>query len=300
MNSDRFRLVVTGSRGDVGRFVVPYARSQPGVDVLGVDMTGHGDLDGYISADMTDLGQVYDVLHGADAVINLAAISDPYAFPAAKTFTTNSAITWNVFEAAARLGIKRVVNASSIQVNHPAFPHAPIHYQYLPFDEDHPTDPHDEYGMAKKVGEAIADSFAHHWGMTVVSLRITWSVDPELMGRFPLHVPEQLPPAQPGGHRWLPTSFYVDARDCARACFLAATVALPAAVHIPLIVTAPDSCSDMPAEEIARRFFPQARTRPGFKGFVSIASGARAEQVLGFRPQYNWRDVQSEKEGAHA
>ena len=297
MNDRKLRIVVTGSRGDVGRFVVPYARQQPGVEVLAVDMTGRGDLDSYISADMSDQGQVYEVLHGADAVINLAAISDPYVFTAARTFTTNTAITWNVFEAAARLGIQRVVNASSIQIHHPAFPHEPIKYQYLPFDEDHPVDPHDEYGMAKVVGEMLGTSFAHHWGMTVVSLRITWCLDPQLMGRLPLHVPEQLPAPRPGG-RWLPSPFYIDSRDCARACFLAATVDLPAATHIPLILSAPDSCLDMPTPEVARRFFPDAEIRPSLAGFASIADGQRAERVLGFKYEFGWKETVKEMDNA--
>jgi UDP-glucose 4-epimerase len=283
------RIVVTGAKGDVGTYVVDYARMQ-GADVLAVDKMGHGDWDGYISADLTDLGQVYDVLHGADAVINLAAISDPYVFPAAQTFITNTSIAYNVFEAAARLGIRRVVSASSIQVQHPAFPRAPIYYHYLPFDEDHPLDAHDEYGMSKVVGEACASSFAHHWGLTVVSMRITWSVSTETASQlFPFHVPDVLPEPGPG-QRWLPTPFYIDARDCARACYLAATVSLPPATHIPLILTARDSCVDMPSAEIARRFFPQAEVRPGLEGFASIASGKRAEEVLGFVPEYSWRE----------
>jgi nucleoside-diphosphate-sugar epimerase len=288
MDSTNRRIVVTGAKGDVGEFVVDYARRQ-GADVLAVDVVGHGDWDGYISADLTDLGQVYDVLHGADAVINLAAISDPYVFTAARTFITNTRIAYNVFEAAARLGIRRVVSASSIQVQHPAFPRAPIHYQYLPFDEDHPLDAHDEYGMSKVVGEACASSFAHHWGLTVVSLRITWSVPVDWMQRFPFHVPDVLPTPGPG-KRWLPTPFYIDARDCARACYLSATVDLPPATHIPLILTARDSCLDMPSAEVARRFFPQAEIRPGLEGFMSIASGKRAEEVLGFVPEYSWRE----------
>jgi nucleoside-diphosphate-sugar epimerase len=283
------RIVVTGSKGDVGPYVVDYARAQ-GADVLSVDRVGRGDWEGYISADLTDLGQVYDVLHGADAVINLAAISDPYVYPAAKTFTTNAAITFNVFEAAAKLGIRRVVNASSIQVHHPAFPRAPIQYRYLPFDEDHPMDAHDEYGLSKVVGEACADSFAHHWGLTVVSLRITWSVRPEQMAQFPIALPDELPEPGPT-KRWLPTPFYIDARDCARACYLAATVELPAATHIPLILSARDSTYDVPSAEVARRFFPAAEIRLGLEGFGSIASSARAEQVLGFVPEFSWRSA---------
>ena len=275
----------------MGQYVVEYARQQ-GADVLAVDNDGHGEWFDYMSADLTDPGQMYDVLAGADAVVNLAAISDPHVYPAARTFMTNVGITYNCFEACARLGVRRVVSASSIQVHHPAFPHAPIQYRYLPFDEDHPTDAHDEYGMSKLAGEALADSFARHWGLTVVSLRITWSVEAQVMSRFPIHVPDQLPPPDPQGkRRWLPTPFYVDARDCARACYLAATVDLPAATHIPLILTARDSCVDMPSAEMARRFFPQAEIRPGLEGFNSIASGARAEQVLGFVPQYSWRNT---------
>jgi nucleoside-diphosphate-sugar epimerase len=287
MSERKLRIVVTGSKGDVGPFVVDYAERQ-GADVLSVDVVGRGDWNGYISADLTDLGQVYDVLYGADAVINLAAISDPYVFPAAKTFTTNVAIAWNVFEAAAKLGIRRVVNASSIQIQHPAFPRVPIRHRYLPFDEDSPPDAHDEYGMSKVVGEAIANHFAHHWGMTAVSLRITWSMRPELMERFPMPLPEKLPEPQ-AGKPWLPVPFYIDARDCARACCLAATADLPAATHIPLILTARDSTYDVPSAEVARRFFPDAEIKPELQGFASIASGARAEQVLGFVPEFSWR-----------
>lgn len=292
MTSQKRRIVVTGCKGDVGEYAYDYARSQ-GDDVLGVDIVGRGNTGNYLSADMTDLGQAYDVLHGADAVIHLAAISDPYAFTAARTFNANVTSAYNVLEAAARLGIKRVVMASSIQVHHPAFPRHPIEYLYLPFDEDHPQDAHDEYGMSKRVGEAIAESFAQHWRMTVVSLRITWSVRPEWMQEFPHHVPDTLPtPA--AGQRWLPTPFYVDARDCARACYLAATAVLPLGAHIPLIINAPDSILDMPTAEVARRFFPHAVLRPGMAEYGSIASCARAEQVLGFRAQYRWRDVVKE------
>jgi hypothetical protein len=110
------------------------------------------------------------------------------------------------------------------------------------------------------------------------------------MTQFPLHVPDDLPAPHPQGkRRGLPTPFYIDARDCARACWLAATVDLPAATHIPLILTARDSCLDTPSPEVARRFFPQAEIRPGLAEYGSIASGKRAEQVLGFAPAFSWR-----------
>jgi dTDP-4-dehydrorhamnose reductase len=89
------KIVITGCKGRIGGTVLEYVRSQ-GVDVLGVDAVGIGNFVDYIHADMTDLAQVYDVLHGADAVIHLAAIRDPRLFTAQKTFMTNVGSTYNV------------------------------------------------------------------------------------------------------------------------------------------------------------------------------------------------------------
>lgn len=103
------KIVVTGSKGNIGSAVVDYARGQ-GAHVLGVDNVGRGDgLGNYIAADLIDLGSCYDVVRGADAVINLSAIPDSKMFPNAQTFMTNVAITCNVFLAAAHLGVPRVV-----------------------------------------------------------------------------------------------------------------------------------------------------------------------------------------------
>ncbi len=168
------RLVVTGSKGLLGGYVFDYAARQ-GADVLGVDIVGRGlDYDRYLAADLTDLGQAYDVLHGADAVIHLAAINDQKVFTGVRTFMANVGSTYNVLYAASRLGVRRVVLASSIQVNHTSRPRTPIRYRYLPVDEDHPVDPQDEYGLSKVVGETAADMFARCYGLTAVSLRFVW------------------------------------------------------------------------------------------------------------------------------
>jgi len=84
------RLVVTGSRGLIGRHVVDYAKTQAGVEVIGVDQVYPGDWRAnYRFADMTDLGQVYSALAGADAVIHLAAIRDHGLVPEPKLFLDN-------------------------------------------------------------------------------------------------------------------------------------------------------------------------------------------------------------------
>jgi len=281
MTERKRRIVVTGSKGLVGSHTFDYAKAQ-GADVLGVDIVGRGNLTDYISADLTDLGQVFDVLHGADAVIHLAAINAQRVYPAARTYMTNLASTFNVFQACYQLGIKRVVAASSIQVNHTVTPRTPIRYQYFPFDEAHPVDPQDDYSLSKYSGELAADTFAHHYGLTIVSLRFTG-----------VYMPESLYKLAPGEEPDITSVHYsyIDPRDTARACYLAATVPLPENTHTVALIAARDHALDMPSLEYARRYYPDTEIRPGFGGYQSFLDTTRAEKLFGFVPQYSCRAI---------
>ena len=102
------RIVVTGARGLLGGPTARYCHDM-GADVLATDVSGRpgpNDTTRFLSAELTDLGQVYDVLDGAEAVIHLAAIASQRVFPSAKTFFNNVGATWNILEASARLGIQ--------------------------------------------------------------------------------------------------------------------------------------------------------------------------------------------------
>jgi len=274
------KIVITGSKGNIGSAVVDYARSQ-GARVLGVDNVGRGDVtSSYIAADLTDLGSCYDVVRGADAVINLAAIPDSRMFPNAQTFMTNIAITYNVFLAAAHLGVGRVVWASSIQVNHTVPPHRPVRYRYFPLDEDHPVDPQSDYALSKYVGEVIADAFARDFGLTTVSLRFT---DVVTLQRWPtLPAPVDLGTQYPLPH-------YVHIHDCARACYLASTAPLPPGSHTVAFIAARDTHIDMPSCELAQRYYPDAELRADVQGHDALISGKRAEEAFGFVPQFSCR-----------
>ncbi|MCS7059693.1 MAG: NAD(P)-dependent oxidoreductase [Anaerolineae bacterium] len=277
------RFVITGSRGLLGRYVTDYIRRQSH-DLLEVDIVGRGDPDrNYRVADLTDLGQTYDVVCGAEAVIHLAAIPDQRMAPAVKTFIDNLSMTYNVLFAAAQLGVKRVVIASSIQVLQTSFNERPIRYLYLPADEEHPIDPQNEYALSKAAGELAADLFARCRGLTVVSLRFPWIVPPDEPTRS-----ARLKIDWNDTHSSLVVQ-YVDARDAARACFLAATTALPPNSHHVLYIAAPDTCVDTPSSEIARRLYPEAEVRPELRGFASFVSSRRAAQVLGFVAEFGWQ-----------
>ncbi|MBM2812014.1 MAG: NAD-dependent epimerase/dehydratase, partial [Chloroflexi bacterium] len=129
----------------------------------------------------TDYGDVVTGLQGADAVIHLAAYPIPYKeVPNHVLFSNNVVSTYNVFEAAAFLGIKRVVTASSSAISGWTYGNQPLLPQYLPIDEDHPLNPHDPYGLGKLCDESIARSFSLRCGMETVNLRLGWVLFPQM------------------------------------------------------------------------------------------------------------------------
>lgn len=268
------KIVVTGAKGTIGQAVARYAAAQ-GVQVLAVDNVGRGDGEGgYLAADLTDLGQCCEVLHGADAVINLAAVSAALLYPGAQTLMTNVGIAYNVCMAAALVGVPRVVWASSVQVFHSYPTVRRAQYRYFPVDEEHPNDPQNEYALSKVLGEQIAEYFARQHRLTAVSLRLPEVVPPEMWADLPR-------PIEPWEHSPLP--HYVHLEDCARACFLAATVSLPPATHHVVLITAEDTSADIPTRELIQRYYPEAEVRAALPDFASLLSGKRAEVLLGFR-----------------
>jgi nucleoside-diphosphate-sugar epimerase len=275
------RIVITGARGRLGRYAAEFARGQ-GAEVLGVDLPSaqHGAAVPALNADLTDLGQTYDALYGADAVIHLAAIPAQRIYPSAHTFLTNVGTTWNVFEAAARLGVPRVVAASSIQVIATARPRSPLRYRYLPLDEAHPADPQDDYGLSKLAGEQCATMFAAHWGLSAVSFRFPWITMPEQLAELPRRETPQM-------QRSLYA--YLDVRDAARACYLAATAQLPPRSHNVLYAAARETTLDMLTRDYVRLAFPEAELRAELEGYATLLDCARAKELIGFEPEYSFR-----------
>jgi nucleoside-diphosphate-sugar epimerase len=95
--------------------------------------------------DIQDFGQVMGAVAAADAIVHLAGIPTHGVVANELTFAINTGGTFNVHEAAWRLGVSRVVTMSSEAV----LGWAPgawtnlILPEYLPLDEEHPTRPQD-------------------------------------------------------------------------------------------------------------------------------------------------------------
>src|SRR5437016_10546388 len=89
------KIVVTGGSGKAGRAVIKDLLAH-GYDVLNVDLLPPRErLSPYLNTDLTDTGQVFEVLHGADAVIHLGAIPASGIKPEEATFRNNTLSTYN-------------------------------------------------------------------------------------------------------------------------------------------------------------------------------------------------------------
>lgn len=278
------RIVVTGANGRLGRIVVTHLLQQ-GFAVVGVDQQGTRFSDApMITVDLCDLGQVFGALARADAVVHLGAIPAPTGRPPELVYRNNIMGQFNVFEAAAQLGIERVVSASSVSALGFPYQHRWSEPLYLPIDEQHPLIPQDAYGLSKANGEDIAAAYCRRTGGSAASLRISTVVNDEAaISRILAHVRRD-----PGASAHMLWS-YVDVRDVAQACQLALTA--PFKGHHPFYITSNDTTSELPTDELLERWFPTVSRRPGNRPpRWSLLDGARAAEMLGYNPQYQWTE----------
>ena len=154
---------------------------------------------GVLRADLTDYGQAVEVLHGADAVVHLANIPAPGIATPAVTFNANMAMNFNVFQAAAGLGLTRVVWASSETTLGLPFDVPP---RYAPVDEDHYPVPALTYALSKVATETIAGQFAQWAEIPFVALRFSNIMSPADYEEFPSFWPTPAAQVEPVGlHR---------------------------------------------------------------------------------------------------
>ena len=274
------KILVTGGQGKVGRFVVQeLVNSAHEVTVFDRVPGPERGAVRYLVGDIQDLGEVMEAMHGADAVIHLAAIHNPNIATATVTYQTNVVGTFNVHHAAFRLGIKRVVSASSNAVVGWSYSDNFVP-DYLPVDEDHPLRPEDPYGLSKEIGETIARSYALK-GLETVSLRPSGVVTPEELEAI----------KKTGGRK--PSGFqaysYIDARDLAVAFRLAVVRPLPGATV--MFVVAEDSTIAEPLCELYPRIKPSIGNKAiKLTGCRAAYANARAKKLLGWKPVYSWRN----------
>ena len=276
------RVLVSGSEGRIGQATVRELEAQ-GYQVTPADIRRAQPWMTQI-VDFEDMGQVVGVLQGHDAVVHLAAIPSPSMHTNEVVFRNNAVSTFNVLEAAAILGINKVVLASSISALGYAFRHLSFNPHYLPIDEAHPMLSQDSYGLSKMVGELLAEGFARRApAMSLVSLRFTLVVDAEQR--------EWIGPARQGqpdsaathGAFWT----FVDVRDAASACRLALEYDQPG--HEAFLINAPHIYRPEDVRDLFARHFPgDYPIAEHIRGQVSPVDCSKAARLLGWRARYDW------------
>lgn len=278
------RIAVTGGSGKLGRSVVARLRLE-GHTVTSLDQSGIRGP-GFARIDLTEYGQVIDALFGIDdltdgfdAVVHLGAIPAPGIVPDVATFHNNMLSTFNVFQAARRAGIRRLVYASSETVLGLPFDVDP---PYLPVDEEYPARPESTYSLVKHLEEQMAVQLTR-WDpmLSITALRFSNVMDPDDYAAFPAF------DADARLRKWNLWG-YIDGRDGAQAVLRALENAKPG--FEAFIIAAADTVMNRPSAELAAEVFPGVGLTKQVGEHETLLSIDKARRMLGFAPEHSWRD----------
>lgn len=158
-------VLITGAAGGIGtrmrallKGVYPHLRISdlaPPKD-LGAD-------ENFVPADLADMAQVEKAVAGIEGIVHLGGFSVEGSWET--IHRANIVGCYNLFEAAYRAGVKRVVFASS---NHAVG----FYPRRRKIGVDEPVRPDSRYGISKAFGEAVGAFYAYKHGLRVTCLRI--------------------------------------------------------------------------------------------------------------------------------
>jgi nucleoside-diphosphate-sugar epimerase len=280
------RVAVTGSSGKLGRAVVTHL-AEHGWDVVALDRTPSPNRDVTSSVvELTDFGQAVEALSGiddrhsgVDALVHLAAIPAPGLRPNAATFANNITASFNVYSAALRAGVRKIVWASSETVLGLPFDEPP---PYVPVDEEYPPRPNSTYSLVKTLEEELARQLCRwHPDLSMLGLRFSNVMYPEDYAGFPAF------DADPQLRKWNLWG-YIDARDGAQAVRRA--LEHDAVGADVFIVANADTVMSRPNSELLAEVFPDVPLARPVGPHETLLSIDKARRVLGYEPQHSWRD----------
>ncbi|MEK1890484.1 MAG: NAD(P)-dependent oxidoreductase [Phyllobacterium sp.] len=290
------RIVFTGGAGKAGRHVVPYL-VEHGYEVLNVDLVAlnHQGVN-TLFADITDSGEMFNALSShfgfegfetgkgpgpIDAVVHFAAVPRVLIKPDNETFRVNTIGTYNVIEAAVKLGIRKIIIASSETTYGVCFAEGDKDFHQFPLEEDYDIDPMDSYGLSKLVNERTARAFAMRTGADIYALRIGNVIEPHEYDRFPDFLANPLSRKR---NAWS----YIDARDLGQIVDLAIQ---KDGLGFQVFNAVNDTItSTLPTQEFLAKYCPNVPIIRELGEFEAPLSNRKTREVLGFREEHNWRN----------
>jgi nucleoside-diphosphate-sugar epimerase len=292
----RKRILFTGGSGKAGKHVIPYLMEQGhrvmNVDLVRLDCPGVDNL----IADITDSGQMFNAMSSYagldeleagngvpkfDAVVHFAAVPRILITPDNETFRVNTIGTYNVIEAAVKLGIRKIIIASSETTYGICFSDGKTDPHVLPLEEDYDIDPMDSYGLSKAVNEKTARAFQRRSGFDIYALRIGNVIEPhEYAELFPHYFehPEV---------RRRNAFCYIDARDLGQIVDLCVK---KDGLGFQIFNAGNDhNGANIPTKELAEVFFPGVPITRQLDEHEALFSNRKIREVLGFKEEHNWR-----------
>ena len=290
------RVLFTGGSGKAGKYVVEHL-VQRGHKVLNIDKTilVHDTVQTRL-ADITDAGQMFDVMSSYanydeldetagpktfDAVVHFAAVPRFMMASDHECYRVNTLGTYNVIDAAVKLGVKKIIFASSETTYGICFANGDRKPDYLPIDEHHSVVPEDAYAMSKVVNEVTARSFQKKSGFDIYGLRINNVIEPhEYIQNFPTYIknPEL---------RRRNIFSYIDARDLGQ--MVERCLATDGLGYELFNVANDDHSVALSSAQLIQKYYQGVPVHDAqMKG--SFYSNEKAKKLLGFVPQYSWRD----------
>ncbi|MCR6673651.1 NAD(P)-dependent oxidoreductase [Devosia ginsengisoli] len=281
------KVLVTGGSGKLGRAVLRDLVAH-GYDVLNIDQQALPEpICPSVRIDLTNFGEVAAAILGGvderkgpfDAVVHLAAIPAPGLAANARTFANNVPTTYNVFEASRLAGIKNIVFASSETVLGLPFDTPP---PYAPVDEEYYPRPESAYSLGKLLDETMAAQFCR-WDpdLRIVGLRFSNVMNPEDYAAFPKF------DADPRSRKWNLWA-YIDARDGAQA--VRRSIQADFTGFEAFIIANADTVMSRSNMSLLAEVFPDVPSKGNLTANGTLLSIEKAKRMLGFSPQYSWRN----------
>lgn len=291
------RILITGGAGRLGTFLTKELRKEYKIRILDSIKPDTNRQCDFIQGDIRNLKDVEKATKDVDVIIHLAAIPlDTGEAP--KIMEINVMGTFNILEAAARNGIKKVMYASSISAVGFVWWKKPFTPDYFPVDEKHPCKPSDTYGLSKLIGEELYHAYSRAYNIHAVCLRLAtiWFPDWERgpyaeknrrrMAEFIDHIKKP----ECNVHRiWN----YVDVRDVVQAFKLC--LGKKDIKWEIYNIGAADVCANVSSLELVKRYYPQVKHLRNKNNFLieenrALFDISKAKEELGYIPKHTWKE----------
>lgn len=300
------KVIVTGGSGVVGRHLIK-SLLQQGYQVLNLDMVAipRDETDEALnsvhtlSVDLTQSGQVFnallshfrleqpfrDTVSPPEAIIHLAGIARNMLVSDDETVRINFISAFNVMQAACKLGVRKLIVASSVTVYGVTFAEGDVDFPSFPIDEDIDVNPMDAYAISKVCIERAARGLARRYGADIYVLRLGNVVLPEdyqpggLCDKYKTHA-ERFKV-----HGWS----YTDVRDFGGMCH---ACLVKAGLGFQLFNATNDevTAAVTSTTDFLKRQCPSTPFTRAMELYEAPISNRKMKDMLGFSERYPWRN----------